>query len=112
MHYLTDQALEVDRAVGERERVARDQQILLGSGLDRNELIAHAHTVDEIRDQIGADSLGYLSIEGLRALAAKELKRGICDGCFSNEYPVEIDATQTVPQLSLFRSINEEETPF
>ncbi|MEE8164582.1 MAG: amidophosphoribosyltransferase [Myxococcota bacterium] len=79
---------------------------------DRNELIAHAHTVDEIRDQIGADSLGYLSIEGLRASAAKELKRGICDACFSNQYPVEIDATQTLPQLSLFRAVNEEETPF
>lgn len=78
----------------------------------REELIAHHHTVDEIRDQIGADSLGYLSIEGLRATAAKELKRGICDACFSDEYPIEIDPTQSAPQLSLFRAVKEDDTAF
>ena len=76
---------------------------------NREELIAHRHTVDEIRQQIGADTLGYLSIEGLRASAAKELKRGICDACFSDEYPIEIDTAQNAPQLSLFRAIQEEE---
>jgi amidophosphoribosyltransferase len=77
---------------------------------NREELIAHTHSVDEIRDRIGADSLGYLSVGGLRDSAAKELKRGICDGCFSNEYPVEIDPSQSMPQLTLFRAVNEEET--
>jgi amidophosphoribosyltransferase len=72
-------------------------------------LIAHEHSVEEIRDQIGADSLGYLSIEGLRISAAKELKRGICDACFSDEYPIEIDPAQAIPQLSLFRAVKEED---
>jgi amidophosphoribosyltransferase len=79
---------------------------------NREELIAHVHTIEEIRQQIGADSLGYLSLEGLRESAAKELKRGICDACFSDDYPIEIDPSQTVPQLSLFRAVKEEETEF
>jgi amidophosphoribosyltransferase len=74
----------------------------------REELIAHDHTVDEIREIIGADSLGFLSIEGLRRVAASEFKRGICDACFSNEYPIPVDPEQQVPQLSLFRAVEEE----
>ncbi len=67
----------------------------------REELIAHQHTPDEIRQIIGADSLGYLSLEGLRA-TARRLKRGFCDACFSDEYPVPIEDAQAPPQLSLF----------
>jgi amidophosphoribosyltransferase len=74
----------------------------------REELIAHDHSVEEIREIIGADSLGFLSLEGLRRVAEKELKRGICDGCFSNEYPIPIDPDQSLPQLSLFRAMEEE----
>ncbi len=79
---------------------------------NREELIAHDHTVEEIRERIGADSLGYLSVEGLRQTAAKELKHGICDACFSNDYPVEIDSSQSPPQLTLFRAVKEEDTAF
>ena len=53
----------------------------------REELIAHQHSVEEIRAIIGADSLGYLSLEGLRRCGAR-LKHGFCDACFSDEYPV------------------------
>ena len=74
----------------------------------REELIAHDHTVEEICALIGADSLGFLSLEGLRRVAASEFKRGICDACFSNEYPIPIDPERTLPQLSLFRA-NEDE---
>ncbi len=77
---------------------------------NKEELIAYTHTIEEIRDKIGADSLGYLSVEGLRNTAAKELKRGICDGCFSNDYPVPIDPLQSMPQLTLFRAVKEVET--
>ena len=77
---------------------------------NREELIAHVHTVEEIRQLIGADTLGYLSVEGLRMTAAKELKRGICDACFSDVYPVEVEASEAVPQLSLFRAVKEDET--
>jgi amidophosphoribosyltransferase len=71
----------------------------------RAELIAHDHTVDEIRTLIGADSLGYLTLESLRR-AVEPLKRGICDACFSDEYPVPIDDAKEAPQLSLFRTIS------
>ena len=79
---------------------------------NREELIAHTHSVEQIRERIGADSLGYLSVEGLRATAAKELKRGICDGCFSNDYPVAIDSSASAPQLTLFRAVKEADTEF
>jgi amidophosphoribosyltransferase len=68
----------------------------------REELIAHRHTPDEIRQIIGADSLGYLSLSGLRDLSAS-LKHGFCDACFSDEYPVPAQSTDRPPQLSLFR---------
>ena len=74
----------------------------------REELIAHTHTVQEIQDLMGADSLGYLTLDGLRGCGA-QIKRGTCDACFSNEYPVDITDENTVPQLSLFRVVGEEE---
>ena len=74
----------------------------------KEELIAHAHTPEEICEIIGADSLGYLSLSGLRHISSSELKRGICDGCFSNEYPVPIDTDHSAPQLSLFRTMEDE----
>ncbi len=73
----------------------------------REELIAHQHTPDEIRQIIGADSLGYLTLEGLRA-TARRLKRGFCDACFSDDYPVPVEDAQTPPQLSLFHAAVDE----
>jgi amidophosphoribosyltransferase len=73
----------------------------------REELIAHQHTPEEICKIIGADSLGYLSLEGLRA-TARHLKRGFCDACFSDEYPVPIEDAQAPPQLSLFHAAVDE----
>jgi len=72
----------------------------------RSELIAYRLTKEEIREQIGADSLGYLSLEGLRRLA-QQLKHDNCDACFSDEYPVPIQPSEDLPQLSLFRPIEE-----
>jgi amidophosphoribosyltransferase len=51
----------------------------------RQELIASSHSVEEIEKYVTADSLGYLSIEGLYA-ALGEDRRGFCDACFSGEY--------------------------
>ncbi|MGH0028695.1 MAG: amidophosphoribosyltransferase [Myxococcota bacterium] len=72
----------------------------------REELIASQHSVDEIRKLMGADSLGYLSLEGLRGVG-KSLKHGFCDACFSDEYPVEVGDAGETPQLSLFRTVGE-----
>ena len=56
----------------------------------RSELIAATHAVEEIRQHIGADSIGYLSIEGLnRALA---LGKSTCLACFNGQYPVPVQA--------------------
>src|SRR5215831_15191999 len=74
----------------------------------REELVAHQHSVEEIRALIGADSLGYLSLPALREVA-RSLKRGFCDACFSNEYPVPVDADEVEPQLSLFQMVDDEE---
>jgi amidophosphoribosyltransferase len=75
----------------------------------RGELIAHQHTPDEICRIMGADSLGYLSLEGLRD-TARRLKRGFCDACFSDQYPVPVEDEQVPPQLSLFhRAVDEAE---
>jgi amidophosphoribosyltransferase len=73
-----------------------------------DELIAHGRSVEEIREIIGAESLGYLSLEGLRRASAS-LKHGFCDACFSGEYPVPIDEEEEpTSQLSLFHEVEGE----
>jgi amidophosphoribosyltransferase len=52
----------------------------------RSELIAANHTVEEIRDMIGADYLGYLSEEGV--YRSCDDREGFCMGCFNGVYPV------------------------
>ncbi|MFN3974137.1 MAG: amidophosphoribosyltransferase [Dehalococcoidia bacterium] len=55
----------------------------------RAELIAAHKSVEEIRQVIGADTLGYLSLRGLyRALGIP--RERFCDACFSGTYPVEV----------------------
>jgi amidophosphoribosyltransferase len=51
----------------------------------RQELIAATHSVDEIATYVTADSLGYLSVEGLYAALGEE-RKGFCDACLSGEY--------------------------
>jgi amidophosphoribosyltransferase len=55
----------------------------------RGELIAANMSVDEIRDHVGADSLGYLSLEG--TIWATQLgENQHCTACFSGVYPSEV----------------------
>jgi len=72
---------------------------------DRNKLIASSHSVDEVRRFVGADTLGYLSIEGLHASVSKVLTkhehRGLCDACFSNNYPIPLPVPVRAHQLRL-----------
>lgn len=61
-----------------------------GTDMDDGEsLIAAKKSVSEICEEIGADSLGFLSMEGLYKIA-DECKIGFCDACFSGNYPIEI----------------------
>ena len=55
----------------------------------RQELIAADLTVEQIRSYVGADSLGYLSLEGM-VEAAGGPKDSFCRACFDGEYPIEI----------------------
>ncbi len=57
----------------------------------RAELIAAGLEVEEIRRSIGADSLGYVSMEGLVA-ATTIAESKLCTACFSGQYPIEIPA--------------------
>ncbi|MCD6385275.1 amidophosphoribosyltransferase [Candidatus Sumerlaeota bacterium] len=51
----------------------------------REELIASSHSIEEIRKHIGADSLGYLSLEGLKKVVPRTI--GCCFACFDGNYP-------------------------
>ena len=55
----------------------------------RRELIGAVKTSEEIREFLGADSLGYLSLEGV--LACETDGGSFCHACFSGEYPIPID---------------------
>lgn len=55
----------------------------------RQELIAYQKSVDEIRDFIGADSLAYLSVEGMLS-AVKKDPGGYCKACFDGNYPTDL----------------------
>jgi amidophosphoribosyltransferase len=55
----------------------------------RWELIAAHETIEEIRKDIGADSLGYLTPEGLVS-AVGQKRDSFCTACFSGEYPMEV----------------------
>ncbi|MEZ4586177.1 MAG: amidophosphoribosyltransferase [Gemmatimonadales bacterium] len=82
---------------------AREVHLRLGSppitgpcqyGIDtptREELIAATHSVEEIRQFLGVDTLGYLSLDGL--LHAAGSKNSFCHACFSGDYPIPIDHT-------------------
>ena len=59
---------------------------------DREYLIAYGRTVEEIRELIGVDSLGYLSLEATNKIAVGATC-GFCNGCFSGEYPIEVPDT-------------------
>jgi amidophosphoribosyltransferase len=54
----------------------------------RRELIGAVKTVEEIRDYLGVDSLGYLSLEGL--LDCEREPRDFCRACFTGEYPLAV----------------------
>ncbi len=54
----------------------------------REELAAVGHAVDEIREQIGADSLGFISVDGM-VTATQQAEDRLCTACFTGKYPIE-----------------------
>ncbi len=55
----------------------------------RDELIASSKTVEEIREEINADSLAYLSLDGLIEAVGKK-REDLCLACLTARYPVDI----------------------
>jgi amidophosphoribosyltransferase len=69
----------------------------------RRELIASSHSVDEIERYVTADSLGYLSLEGmLRAVSGGEGREGqYCHACFSGQYAIPFNPPSAKRQMRL-----------
>ena len=60
-----------------------------GTDIDSSDyLIAYNHSLEEIREIIGVDSLGYLNVDYLDKLADNSTI-GFCKGCFTGEYPCD-----------------------
>jgi len=76
----------------------------------KEELIASNQSLESIREYLGADSLAYLSRDGLYAFTPKngcgaggESGQGFCDACFTGRYPLALDE-QPSRQLHLFEA--------
>ena len=55
----------------------------------KGELLAAQKTIQEVREFIGADSLEYLTVEGLFKAIGKESNQ-CCAACFTGQYPIEV----------------------
>lgn len=95
-----------------REAGAREIHVRISSppvkwpcyyGIDfatRAELIANGLEVEEIRRSIGADSLGYVSLDGLVS-ATQVASDRLCSACFTGEYPIRIPEDMSEGKLRL-----------
>jgi amidophosphoribosyltransferase len=72
---------------------------------NRRELIGSSHSVEEIRKYIGADTLAYLSREGMY-VPFNGNAGGFCDACFSGQYPVHFEDEGHTRQLHLFEAVS------
>jgi amidophosphoribosyltransferase len=73
----------------------------------KSELIAATHTLEEIREFLEADSVAYLSLEGLLSAVGSE-RTSYCSSCYTGRYPVEIPSDETgYLQLTLKMDKNE-----
>ena len=96
-----------------RDAGAREVHVRIGSppitspcylGIDMNtrgQLVASELSVKAIQEMIGADSLGYLSLEGLTESIGKPRGK-LCTGCLTGEYPVQIPGEKERGQKTLF----------
>jgi amidophosphoribosyltransferase len=67
----------------------------------RKELIAANKSVEEIREFIGADTLAYLSLEGMKEACGENEQVSYCDACFTRNYPTELfDVVEILPMTT------------
>ena len=72
-----------------------------GTDIDsRDKLIACRMTLEEIRQKLDADSLGYLSVEHAAQIAQVTTGCGFCLGCFSGEYPIAVPQEKPCDKFS------------
>jgi amidophosphoribosyltransferase len=65
----------------------------------KNQLIAANKSVEEIREYIGADSLAYLSLDGLRKAAGEGEQPMYCTACYTGKYPTNIVDVEEIQPL-------------
>jgi amidophosphoribosyltransferase len=65
---------------------------------DEEQLIASSRTVEEVREQIGATSLAYISIEGVQEATTRPATE-LCNACFTRNYPTRIPADKTLAKF-------------
>jgi len=65
---------------------------------DEEQLVASSRSVDEVRDQIGATSLAYISLEGAQAATTRPANE-FCRACFTREYPTRVPEDKTVAKF-------------
>ncbi|KHL05369.1 amidophosphoribosyltransferase [Sinomonas humi] len=75
----------------------------------RAELIANGATVEEISQAIGADSLGYISEDGM-ITATQQPRERLCTACFTGTYPIELPSADKLGKNLLEREVTSEAT--
>lgn len=70
----------------------------------RAELVASGIGIEEVRQSIGADSLGYLSKEGM-VQSTDQPEEKLCTACFTGKYPIELPAEERLGKNLLERSV-------
>jgi amidophosphoribosyltransferase len=76
----------------------------------KSDLVANRMSIDEIADYIGADSLSYLSVDGLYRAAGQEKRdkeSKYCDACFTGDYAVELTDYENKLNQSKVTNLNE-----
>ena len=72
---------------------------------ERDKLLAATHSLDEMTRLIGADSLDFLSIDGLYRAAGRPKREGedrtYCDACFTGDYPTRLLDAEEGPRAAL-----------
>jgi amidophosphoribosyltransferase len=71
----------------------------------KKQLIAANKSVEEIREYIGADSLAYLSIEGLKKACGEAVKTTYCTACYTGKYPTNwVDVEEIQPATMIAKT--------
>jgi amidophosphoribosyltransferase len=65
---------------------------------DEEQLVASTRSVEEVREQIGATSLAYISLEGVQAATTRPEKE-FCRACFTRDYPTRVPAGKTLAKF-------------